>query len=335
MDEYDWADQERLVQQDLEEIERNMNELSLVINQNPGSIDINFDALEEQLDKKLSEYKGAVFTESSKAIAKAEVASLRKLKKDIEDSRKAVKKKWMEPYEQFEKKMKSLSAKVDEPINAINEQVQAFEEKRKQEKRELIRNLYEDTLADYEDCRDYISLDKLYDSKWENASVSAKSIKKDMMERMSGIQTAVSSIKAMHSDKEEDALTLYKQTLDLNRALQMISVYEQNKAEALKREEERRRQEEERRIQAEIERAKMAEREAIRREEQIRKEEQEKAEEFIPIPRPDPDIDDNNLPFEQPTTITAYYRVVATVEELEAVETAFNSIGIYFERRDK
>ena len=215
MDEYDWADQERLVQQDLEEIERNMNELSLVIKQNPGSIDINFDTLEEQLDKKLSEYKRAVFTEDSKAIAKAEVASLRKLKKDIEDSRKVVKKKWMEPYEQFEKKMKSLSAKVDEPINAINEQVQAFEEKRKQEKRELIRNLYEDTLADYEDCRDYISLDKLYDSKWENASVSAKSIKKDMMERMSGIQTAVSSIKAMHSDKEEDALALYKQTLDL------------------------------------------------------------------------------------------------------------------------
>lgn len=333
MDEYDWADQERLVQQDLEEIERNMNELSLVINQNPGSIDINFDALEEQLDKKLSEYKGAVFIESSKAIAKAEVASLRKLKKDIEDSRKAVKKKWMEPYEQFEKKMKSLSAKVDEPINAINEQVQAFEEKRKQEKRELIRNLYEDTLADYEDCRDYISLDKLYDSKWENASVSAKSIKKDMMERMSGIQTAVSSIKAMHSDKEEDALVLYKQTLDLNRALQMISVYEQNKAEALKREEERRKQEEERRIQAEIERAKMAEREAIRREEQIRKEVREKAEEFIPVPVPD--INDDNLPFEQPTTITAYYRVVATPEELEAVETAFNSIGIYFERRDK
>lgn len=49
MDEYDWADQERLARQDVEEIERNMNELSLVINQNPGSIDINFDALEEQL----------------------------------------------------------------------------------------------------------------------------------------------------------------------------------------------------------------------------------------------------------------------------------------------
>ena len=48
-----------------------MNELSLVINQNPGSIELNFDALEEQLDKKLSEYKGAVFTEDTKTIAKA------------------------------------------------------------------------------------------------------------------------------------------------------------------------------------------------------------------------------------------------------------------------
>ena len=61
-----------------------MNELTLSIKQNPGSIEMNFDALEEQLDKKLADYKGAVFTEDSKAIAKSEVASLRKLKKDIE-----------------------------------------------------------------------------------------------------------------------------------------------------------------------------------------------------------------------------------------------------------
>ena len=38
------------------------------------------------------------------------------------------------------------------------------------------------------------------------------------------------------------------------------------------------------------------------------------------------DIDD--LPFEQPSTITAFYKVVATKEELAQVEMAFNSIGI-------
>ena len=43
---------------------------------------------------------------------------------------------------------------------------------------------------------------------------------------------------------------------------------------------------------------------------------------------------DDELPFEQPTTITAFYKVVATPEELEEVEMAFNSIGIYYTRRD-
>lgn len=296
---------------------------------------MNFDALEEQLDKKLDEYRGAVFTEDTKTIAKAEIASLRRLKKDIEDGRKTVKKKWMEPYDAFDKRMKILSTKVDEPINSINEQVQAFEEKRRQEKREEIHRMYEDCVSEYEESREFIVLDKLYDPKWENASVSMKSIKKDMAEKMSAIQTAVSSIKAMRSDKELDALALYKRTLNLNDAIQMIMTYEQNKADALRREEERRQLEEERRIQAEIERTRVAEREAIRREEQIRKEEQEKAEKVKAAAiEPLPDISDDDLPFEQPTTVTAYYRVVATPAELEAVEMAFNSIGVYFERRD-
>lgn len=87
-----------------------MNELTLAIKQNPGTIEMNFDALEEQLDKKLDEYRGAVFTEDTKTIAKAEIASLRRLKKDIEDGRKTVKKKWMEPYDAFDKRMKSCEA---------------------------------------------------------------------------------------------------------------------------------------------------------------------------------------------------------------------------------
>lgn len=307
-----------------------MNELTLAIKQNPGTIEMNFNALEEQLDKKLDEYRGAVFTEDTKTIAKAEIASLRRLKKDIEDGRKTVKKKWMEPYDAFDKRMKLLSAKVDEPINAINEQVQEFEEKRRQEKREEIHRMYEEVAFDYEDYREFINLDKLYDPKWENVSVSMKSIKKDMIEKMSAIQTAVSSIKAMRSDKESDALALYKRTLNLNDAIQMIMTYEQNKADALKREEERRQREEERRRQAEIERARAAEREAIRREEQIRKEEQEKTQQVV---EQTPVVADDELPFEQPSTVTAFYRVVATPAELEEVEMAFNSIGIYFERR--
>ena len=130
MDEYDWADQERLVRQDVEEIERNMNELTLVVKQNPGSIEINFDELEQRLDEKLAEYDGIIFTAETKDIGKKEATSLRNLKKDIDATRKAVKKKWMEPYDEFDTRMKALSTKVDKPISAIDEQLKAFEEKK-------------------------------------------------------------------------------------------------------------------------------------------------------------------------------------------------------------
>ena len=44
--------------------------------------------------------------------------------------------------------------------------------------------------------------------------------------------------------------------------------------------------------------------------------------------------EEDDLPFPQPQTVTAFYKVVATEEELERVEMAFNSIGIWFERRN-
>ena len=61
-----------------------MNELTLNVKQNPGVIELNFDEIEKALGcETWRRYKGAVFTEESKSIAKSEVANLRKLKKDI------------------------------------------------------------------------------------------------------------------------------------------------------------------------------------------------------------------------------------------------------------
>lgn len=94
--------------------------------------------------------------------------------------------------------------------------------------------------------------------------------------------------------------------------------------------------EEERRRRMEEERIRQKERERIAEEERIRREEREKAAAELEEKRGFQDLTDveDDLPFEQPTTITAFYKVVATPEEIEKVEMAFNSIGIYFERRD-
>lgn len=313
-----------------------MNELTLRINQNPGSIELNFDELEAQLDNKLAEYKGAVFTEDSKTYAKKEVANLRKLKKDIDDARKAVKKKWMEPYDSFDDRMKKLMKKVDEPINLINEQVEEFEKKRIEKKRAEIKKAFNEFMSEIPDYLEYISLEKIYNAKWENASVNMKSVRSEMEQSISSIITAVDTIRSMNSDKSAEALKYYLNTGNLPEAISMITKYEQDKARILKEEEEKRAREEERRKQMELERIRADERAAIEREERIRAEERARmeSEALKASMEENAGFDDTDLPFEQPSTITAFYKVVATAEELEQVEMAFNSIGIYFERRD-
>ena len=139
-----------------------MNELTLNVKQNPGVIELNFDEIEKALDAKLAEYKGAVFTEESKSIAKSEVANLRKLKKDFEDARKGVKKEWMKPYEDFEAKMKNLTEKIDEPICLIDSQLKDFERKRREERREKIKEIYQEIIGDMEE---YCDLGRIYDTK--------------------------------------------------------------------------------------------------------------------------------------------------------------------------
>ena len=163
-----------------------------------------------------------------------------------------------------------------------------------------------------------------------------KAVRNEMEQSISGIITAVDTIKNMNSDKSAEALKYYLQSGNLPEAISMITKYEQDKARILKEQEEKRAREEERRKQMELERIRAEERAAIEREERIRAEERARMEsEAVKASMKEcAGFDDAELPFEQPSTITAYYKVIATAEELEQVEMAFNSIGIYFERRD-
>lgn len=314
-----------------------MNAIELKVTQNPGVIDLNFLDLEKAIDKKLEEYEGAVFTEETKDIARSEVSSLRKQKKELDDMRKTIKKEWMKPYDEFEKKLKALLERYDEPILLIDKQVKEFDENRRKEKRKAIQKAYVESVGD---MSDFVPLEKIYESKWENVATSMKSIKEEISKMADNARTAVESIKAMSSEKEADAIAAYKETLDLSKAMLVITTYERQKAEILAKEEERRRREEERQRQAEIERVRAAERMAIEREAQIRKEAEakalnQKAEQDLETIIPDTKEDaEEALPFVQPMTRTVFYKVVATEEELENVEMAFNSIGIYFERRE-
>ena len=217
--------------------------LEVQISRNNGTIDFNFEDLKEALTAELELYKNLVFTEDTKADAKKTVAERRKLKKQISDKRIEVKKLYMQPYTDFEAKVKELDKLINEPITFISEQIDAFEQKRIEEKRELINEIYLELVSEREDIAGYVELNRVYDSKWENASTSKKTIQEAITSYLDSVGNDIAAIESMESEYEAKALMRYKETGVLSDALLTIRQWEKQKEEILKAEEEKQKQE--------------------------------------------------------------------------------------------
>lgn len=213
--------------------------LEVQISRNNGTIDFNFEDLKDALTAELELYKNLVFTEDTKADAKKTVAELRKLKKQISDKRIEVKKLYMQPYTDFEAKVKELDKLINEPITFISEQIDAFEQKRIEEKRELINKIYLELVSEREDIAGYAELNRVYDSKWENASTSKKTIQEAITSYLDSVDNDIAAIESMESEYEAKALMRYKETGVLSDALLTIRQWEKQKEEILKAEEEK------------------------------------------------------------------------------------------------
>jgi len=243
------------------------NELEVKVKQQLGVISFNFKEIKDNLTEMMELYKDAKFTEETSVTAKKEAATLKKIKKALSDRRIEVKKEFMKPCDDFEARVKELTALIDEPIELIDNQVKVFEEKKKAEKKQKIQDAYNDLIGE---MGEYLPLVKIYDSKWENNSVSMKSIKEEIEQVVSSTDMAVNTIKGMNSEVVPKALEQYKQNLSLADAISYINKHEQMKVEILAKEEEKRKDEEERKRIAEENRIKAEERQHVVDEERKR-----------------------------------------------------------------
>ncbi len=318
-----------------------MTEVRAVITQQEGTVSCNFEEVKGYIRERLKEYDGAVFTEESKGYAKKELAKLRAEKKELNDNLREAKKKYMAPWDAFEPKVKELINLFDEPITLIDGQVKAFEEDRVVQKKALIEAIYTELVGDLSDI---IPLERIYNPKWENATTKEKAIREEVLAQATAARIALDTIRGMRSDAESKALDVYKQTLSLSIAISCINAYEAQKAEILRKEQERQREEElerirrEEREKLEAERKVLEEREAQRRaaeealEAQRRQLEEEKqaaveqaretgAQEVIENLTPDTEED----------TQLYEYRVALSKKGKEAFEMYLDSVGIDWE----
>lgn len=183
----------------------------------PSEIVFNFEELKMTLAERLDHYNHLVITEDSIQEGKADRAKLNALVKALEDRRKEVKKACLVPYEKFEIKEKELVSLVMAPIAAIDKQLNLYEVQRRAEKEAEIKAIWDEYLADNK-VPAGITLNKIFNDKWLNASVKPNAIRKEIAESLEKIANDLAAIKNLPAHAFE-AEELYKNTLDLSRAI--------------------------------------------------------------------------------------------------------------------
>lgn len=181
----------------------------------PEVIQFNYEKLKAEITSKVEMYKNLVYTGSDQIKdAKADRAALNKLIKAMSDERIRIKKDCLKPYDEFERKIRELTDIVNEPVQLIDKQIKEYEQTLKEEKRKEIEALFE-TIG----FQAFVKLEMIWDEKWLNASVSMKSIEDAMRARLNEISTAVFTLNKLPEFGFE-ALELYKETLDLPKAIE-------------------------------------------------------------------------------------------------------------------
>ena len=321
-----------------------MGGIQAVIRQQAGSIECNFEQVEQAIQERLNEYEGAIFSEESRTVAKKEVASLRAEQKNLKENLRDAKRAYMAPWEAFEGRAKGLISLYDRPIGLIDSQIKAFEEKRIAEKRQLIERVYQETVSD---MQEYIPLEKIYNARWENATTREKTVREEMEKIAAGTRQALETIRGMHSEATEEALRIYKKNLSLSDAVSYINRYEIQKQEILERERERKRREEEERIRREErERLALEKRAQEEKEAALRRAEEEKAEALrlaeeekageIARAREEAaqEVVDSLIPEFSGETRTYEYRMDLTADAKEKLDLYLDSVGITYEAEE-
>lgn len=183
----------------------------------PKVIGFNFEELKAELTARLDYYNSLVVTEDTIKEGKAERAKLSKLREAVEAKRKEVKREYMAPYTDFESKVNELVAIIDAPIAAIDGQLKAFDDLRREDKRAEIRKAYE-TIVPAE-IQAIVPLERIFDPKWLNATVKTKAVEAELTTMVQQTEDDLQVLDMVEPEFAAAVRARYMETLNIGAAL--------------------------------------------------------------------------------------------------------------------
>ena len=180
------------------------------------AVKFNKEEIKQEISRRVQYYTTIVVSEETMKNSKTDLANLRKFKEGFEEKRKELKKKFLKPYEDFEKEYKEIIELIDKPINLINEQVQKLELEQKEKKKEFIKNFYSEVA---QDILPVVPFEKIFKEKWINKTTTLKSIKDEIFDFVLKFKTGYETILNVDLKFKDQVIDKFIQTLDLPLAL--------------------------------------------------------------------------------------------------------------------
>ena len=205
-----------------------------------GNIEFNYLQLKTELGDKLVKYKGTTYDDSAISLAKKDRAALNNLKKAINDKKIEIKKNLLEPYEDFETKVKDIMSMIDKPVLEIDTQIKAYDNKIAADKQAEIQFYFDEVVGD---LADILKLDKIFDSRWLNVTYNIKNIKEEIDGTIKRTNEDLEVIKGLNSEFNTELMNEYLCNFDLSTVLRKKSLLEERKKAIEELEQKKREQE--------------------------------------------------------------------------------------------
>jgi hypothetical protein len=187
----------------------------------PGQIVFkNFETLKNEALELSEMVSEVIVTPDNVKQSKKLVSAVSKKIKDLESNRISIKKQMMEPYFEFEEKVKEIVHIVDEAEGIVRKQIKSIEEDERNEKKQKINDLFDKRMRMYW-FRDLIPFDDFLKSSHLNKTTSIDLVEREMVEFLEKIEK---DFLVLHQMEDKDRLiSLYLDTKDLSESLALFN----------------------------------------------------------------------------------------------------------------
>ena len=180
-------------------------------------IEWNYEELKTEVVAAADSYAVSVYTDDTIKQAKADRARLNKFVDALKGKRTEIRKKLLEPDEQFGKEVQEIIGIVQRALDNIDGQVKDYERRQREEKTAKVRDFYDSNI--HEDIITYLPFERVMKPEYALASTTMKAIKEEILSLIQKVDEGLAILNEVDSPYAGEMKEAFLRTYDIGAAM--------------------------------------------------------------------------------------------------------------------